>query len=106
MKKFVVTLSILVFVSLGFANVSLAENDSNQQTQKVELTDKQKKELGKLHKEIYEKKVNLINKYVEYGVLTKEQAERMQQKMEEHYELLKENGFVMKDYHHKHHSKE
>uniref|UniRef100_UPI0034A00352 DUF2680 domain-containing protein n=1 Tax=Bacillus licheniformis TaxID=1402 RepID=UPI0034A00352 len=39
-----------------------------------ELTDNQKNELASLQKDIMEKKKQLINKYVEYGILDQERG--------------------------------
>jgi len=61
---------------------------------KPELTDKQKKELAKLYKNLYETQKKLINKYAEYGVITREQAALWLSRLESRYEKLKENGYV------------
>jgi len=61
---------------------------------KPELTDKQKKELAKLYKNLYETQKKLITKYAEYGVITREQASLWLSRLESRYEKLKENGYV------------
>ena len=61
---------------------------------KPELTDKQKKELAKLYKNLYETQKKLINKYAEYGVITREQASLWLSRLESRYERLKESGYV------------
>jgi len=68
-------------------------------TQEVKLTDAQKAELAKLHKGILEQKKQLIQKYVEFGVIPKEKADKMIQRFEEHYKMLEENGFIFKGPH-------
>ncbi|MCI4128448.1 YckD family protein [Bacillus haynesii] len=66
-----------------------------------ELTDKQKNELASLQKDIMEKKKQLINKYVEYGILDQERGKEIKSHIEKRYEKQKENGFLPKWKHHK-----
>ncbi|WP_231006571.1 MULTISPECIES: YckD family protein [Bacillus] len=73
-----------------------------------ELTDKQKNELASLQKDIMEKKKQLINKYVEYGILDQERGKEIKSHIEKRYEKERENGFLPKLKHqkekfHKHH---
>jgi len=89
---------IVVMVVLG-ANAALAaapENQTSQSASKVELTDVQKSELANLHKGIMEKKVVLIAKYVEYGVITEAKGEMIIKRFEERYKMLEQNGFIPK----------
>jgi hypothetical protein len=68
----------------------------------VKLTEQQKTELAKLHKDILEKKKEMINKYVEFGVIPEEKGQMMISHFEKHYEMLEQNGFVWKMHpHHK-----
>jgi uncharacterized lipoprotein YehR (DUF1307 family) len=117
MKKFVgvlaaCLLSMSIFgVTSSFAEVEKPQDAKN--TEEVKLTDAQKAELAKLHKSILEQKKQLIQKYVEFGVIPKEQADKMIQRFEEHYKMLEENGFIFKGRHggsdrgpHEHHKSE
>ncbi|AYA74553.1 hypothetical protein DOE78_03275 [Bacillus sp. Y1] len=117
MKKFVgimaaCLLSMSIFgAASSFAEVEKPEDANN--TQEVKLTDAQKAELAKLHKGILEQKKQLIQKYVEYGVIPKEKADKMIQRFEEHYKMLEENGFIFRGPHggsergpHDHHKSE
>ena len=73
------------------------------QTQpEVKLTEQQKTELANLHKDILEKKKEMITKYVEFGVIPEEKGQMMISHFEKHYEMLEQNGFVWKMHpHHK-----
>ncbi|MCY8266187.1 YckD family protein [Bacillus haynesii] len=66
-----------------------------------ELTDKQKNELASLQKDIMEKKKQLINKYVEYGILDQERGKEIKSHIEKRYEKERKNGFLPKWKHHK-----
>ncbi|RXT15535.1 DUF2680 domain-containing protein [Ammoniphilus sp. CFH 90114] len=86
---------------------ALAENDSTAEVKKVELTVQQKSELAALHKEILEKRKEVINKYVQFGVMTEEKGKKVISHLEEHYTKMEKNGFIPKyDKHHKKHHRE
>lgn len=89
----------LLTMSIFGATSSFAEvekpGDANN-TEEVKLTDAQKAELAKLHKSILEQKKQLIQKYVEFGVIPKEKGDKMIQRFDEHYKMLEQNGFVLK----------
>jgi hypothetical protein len=99
MKKIIFTLIAVCVLSLNFQGYASAE-DQRTAPQKVNLSDAQKQELDKLHQELFTTKKALINKYVEYGVFTKEQGAMMIKKMNERYQKLKENGYMMNWHHH------
>lgn len=61
---------------------------------KTELTEKQRKELARLHKTLYETKKKLIGKYAEFGIITREQASLWLNRLEANYEKLKKHGYV------------
>ncbi|WP_419880996.1 YckD family protein [Peribacillus sp. B-H-3] len=106
MKK---TALILLLVISMFTLSSASEVFANEQpaakAEKVQLTDKQKSELSSIHEDILAKKKELIMKYVEYGMMSKEQGDKIIQRFEEHYNMLKENGYKMPGhYGHRHHN--
>lgn len=108
MKRLILFFALaLLFVNIVGAAAVGAEEHADQQMQ-VELTQKQQKELGKLYKDIFAKKKKLINKYVEYGVISKEKGEHIIKHMEQRLEQIKQNGYILekhKDCHH-HHDKQ
>ncbi|MFC0561425.1 YckD family protein [Halalkalibacter alkalisediminis] len=72
----------------------------------VQLTEEQKTEMAALQKDVFAKKKEIINKYVEYGVFTAEKGEKIISHMDKHFEKLKKDGFVPKwDKKHKKHHK-
>jgi hypothetical protein len=99
MKKIIFTFITVCLLCLNFQGYVSAEGQQIA-PQKVNLSEVQKQELDKLHQELFTTKKALINKYVEYGVFTKEQGDMMIQKMTERYQKMKENGFIMKWHHH------
>ncbi|TCT19366.1 uncharacterized protein DUF2680 [Melghiribacillus thermohalophilus] len=74
-----------------------AENEEEDvKTEDVTLTDEQKKELDAMYQEYFAVHKDIINKYVEFGIMDQEKAEKKISFLDKHYEKLKENGFVMK----------
>lgn len=87
------TAAILCSISFGFGGpTAFAEESGPKQT--VELTDKQKKEMEKLYKKMVEQHKKVVDKYVEYGVFTKEKGEKIHQIIDKKYEKLEKNGFI------------
>ncbi len=62
----------------------------------VQLTEAQKQEIATLHKDILNKKKELITKYVKYGVMSEEKGKKIISRLEQRYEHLEQNGFVPK----------
>lgn len=101
MKKFLpVSLLLLLAFSLMGGNLTSAEMDNkDEEKPTVELTDAQKKEIDTLYLELLETKKKIINKYVEYGVLTQEKADKRLKWFEEHYNKVKEHGYLPMHHH-------
>lgn len=94
MKKITLLLSVLI-LTLGIAMPVWAQNDKAQQPEKkVELTEEQKRELADIHEDILENKLELIDKHVEYGVITKEKGDKIKAKLQEKMQKMKENGYM------------
>ncbi|WP_099362450.1 YckD family protein [Fredinandcohnia onubensis] len=91
----------LSFLLVGEIQAS-AEMRNVDQNPKVELTDQQKQELDKLYLDLLETKKEIINKYVDYGVLTKEKADKKLNWLDEHYQKIKEHGYIPMHRHKKH----
>ncbi len=108
--------SIMVSLLLSFAMVPLAHGENNpnkpkqdqgqdqtrQPQPEVKLTEAQKTELAKLHKDILEKKKEMVKKYVEFGVIPEDKGQMMITHFEKHYEMLEQNGFVLRPMPHQH----
>jgi hypothetical protein len=106
MKKYVLfMLTAIALVSSTIAAPALAEgNQPPSEVKNVQLTETQKAELKQLHKDVLEKKKELIQKYVEFGVISKEMGDRIIQRYDDHYKLVEQNGFRLHHHpaHHKH----
>ncbi|GAA0321789.1 hypothetical protein GCM10008967_10370 [Bacillus carboniphilus] len=83
------------------ANKMSADNQQQQQP-KVELTEKQQGELAALYQEINKLKKQVLDKYVEFGSMTKEQADKVKSWIDQHYKRMEENGFKPMERHHFH----
>lgn len=97
MKKTVSSLLITLLLTLPMAGFTTAQEpveEVEKSDETVELTKKQRKELAKLYREIFDMKKEVVAKYVEFGVLTKEQGKGLMEEMDEHYARLERHGFL------------
>ncbi|MEH7222666.1 DUF2680 domain-containing protein [Bacillus sp. JJ1566] len=101
MKRMAGIVLLVSFFLLGGVQVN-AEMEKDAEKPKVELTDKQKQELDELYLELLETKKEIINKYVEFGVLPKEKADKKLNFLDEHYQKTKEHGYIPMHHHKKH----
>ncbi|MBN8193109.1 YckD family protein [Bacillus sp. NTK074B] len=106
MKKLVVSILAVFILSLSFGSFVSAEDEGQTTDEKVTLTEEQKAELGNLYEQMYSTKKKLVNKYVEYGVFSKEQGDKVRKMMEIKHQKLKENGYMMRWHPHPHHGKQ
>ncbi|MGE8077673.1 DUF2680 domain-containing protein [Peribacillus loiseleuriae] len=106
MNKLLIALLTISFVTSNFEITAFAEKDNQgsevKQEQQIEFTKKQQDELAILHKEMLAKKKEIVQKYVEFGAISKEKAAMIVNHMEKHYQKLEEHGFQP---HHSHHHK-
>lgn len=94
MKRMIMLLiALLLTIGLSISVEAQEGNKSNPES-KVELTEAQQKELAEIHEKILEKKVEMIEKHVEFGIITKEKGEKIKEKLNKRFEMMKENGFV------------
>lgn len=96
-KRFsIMVMTIILLIGLT-GSVSYAKpnhTDDCQETLKVQLTDKQKTELDALYRATFAKKKQIVDKYVEYGAITKEMGSKKKQWLDKKYEMLVANGYV------------
>ncbi|MEQ6390570.1 DUF2680 domain-containing protein [Bacillaceae bacterium S4-13-58] len=83
-------LFMLSFGGLHLHSVSAEEADMKN----VELSEEQIQELNSLYDDMFTNHKEIITKYVEYGVLTKEKADKIMEKLDKKQEKLQENGYV------------
>lgn len=87
---------LLILCSITMGNVYAEKHSIPEREKNIELSDEQKQELETLHMEILNLRKDLIKKYMEYGVYTKEQGEKIISHLEHHYEKLKQNNYILK----------
>lgn len=87
---------IMVMLPWTTLAVQAQEQIPAEQSSKAEvkLTKEQQKVLESISSEILEKRIEMINKYAEFGVIKKDKAKKIIKHMKKHHEKLKENGFV------------
>ncbi|MDG5786125.1 YckD family protein [Evansella sp. AB-P1] len=94
MKKVFVSMLAALFLSIGTLGVTT--DVSAEEVSDIQLTEEQKNEMSELQSDVLEKKKEIINKYVEYGVFTSEKGEKIKQHLDKHYSKLEKNGFIPK----------
>ena len=99
MKKMVILSIVAAFAIVAAASFAFAAptptapNPMNcQQGQPITLTDAQKQELAPLYDKMLETHKQLLQKYVEYGKLTQEQADQRLALMKDHMQNCSQNG--------------
>ncbi|MCT8138233.1 DUF2680 domain-containing protein [Anaerobacillus sp. CMMVII] len=95
MKRLSVSFFIGFLLCMSIVTTTHAHMDC-EGINEVELTEAQKQELETLMKKIFSDKQEVINKYVEYGVFNEETGQKMVEKFDKRFEILKENGFIPK----------
>ena len=103
-KRFLIILMAVVMLAM-FVNASpvLANNPNTPETEKqVQFTEEQKKVLADLYKEIFELRKTVVDKYVEFGAMSKETADKVKAWMDGHYQKMEERGFQPMEHRHHH----
>ncbi|OEH85065.1 hypothetical protein BHU72_05495 [Desulfuribacillus stibiiarsenatis] len=91
-----IAVTLVCTLIIGGLPALAAEVNAEQPEKTVQFTDQQKKELASIHKDIIAKKKLLMSKYVEYGVLSKEKADKINSRMDKYYEKMEKSGFAPK----------
>ena len=103
MKKSIFTSLTLVVLLFGFLILPTAYAEQNKPAEpakQVQLTEDQKAELANIYKDILDEKKELIQKYMEFGVISKEKGDQVIKRLEEHFKMMEQNGFNLP--HHPH----
>ncbi len=58
------------------------------------MTKEQLEEIEKLASESHKIRKQMIDKYVEYGVISKERGDKIKESMDKHFERMKEHNFT------------
>lgn len=97
MSLFLIMACVLSFTSIGISNtvVHAAENGDHQtKPTKPTLTEQQRAELAAMHKEVMEKEKAIVEKYVEFGVMSKQNADMLKNHMDKRFERIQANGYI------------
>lgn len=68
--------------------------EKEHKTERIRLSENEVKELEKINEDILEKREELIEKYVEFGILSEDRAERMKAHLDDHFRQMKERQFL------------
>ncbi|MFC4560049.1 DUF2680 domain-containing protein [Virgibacillus kekensis] len=95
MKRLIyLTFSAVLCSVFIFGSVSSLAQEEKEVKQDIKLTEEQQGELEVLYNGLFEKHKQIINKYMEYGVFSKEKGEKIISHLEERQTKMKENGYV------------
>lgn len=101
-KKIFTSLSLVLLLFGFFILPAYAEQPKPiEQVKQVQLTESQKAELAEIYKDILDERKELIQKYVEFGVISKEKGNEMIKRFEEHFKIMEQNGFMFPHHPHK-----
>jgi hypothetical protein len=106
MKKLILSLFALSIIWTGASLNGYAEGQPETETknEQVELTKEQQAELAEIYEEIFAKKKELIEKYVEFGSISGEKGKQIIERFDGHYKMLQESNYRLP--HHHHHDQE
>ena len=97
MRNTLMSLLAVTILSMSFGGPAMANSGQpkgQMEKSKIQLTQKQKNELSGLHKKMLKDKKEIISKYVEYGVMSKEKGEKVKEHMERHFDKMERNGYT------------
>ena len=99
MRKALVSIAfsvILLFQPVtALAEENFNHNKAEMEKPQVELSKEQRAELQKLYEKKMKLEKKIIDKYVDFGVLSEEAASKIREHKEGWFGRLKENGFIM-----------
>ncbi|WP_186578550.1 DUF2680 domain-containing protein [Aquibacillus kalidii] len=97
---FAIALSV---AGAGITSLSAEEGKhmDKPEFKEVKLTEEQVEELRTLHENLINQRKGIINKYVEFGVLSEADATKMKEHLDMFLEKMEKDGFIPKwDKHH------
>jgi hypothetical protein len=105
-------LALVLYATPAFAEHPGSEHPSAQQSERGDmqqsergdmqrseqatpaLTGAQKQELAVIYKELYEKKEQLVGKYLAFGLITEEKAKNWTKRIREQHAKIEKSGFL------------
>ena len=98
--KLRIGLLVLVFTVLmigsGIITVEAQPDHHKPKFQDVELSEEQTKELKVRYEDLVNQRKGIIEKYKEFGVLSEEDATKMQEYLDLYFQKLESDGFIPK----------
>lgn len=96
MKKWMFIILAGIMLSVASFTGMLSSAHATEEPAPVEksLTDAQKAELETMHKDVLQREKDIIHKYVEYGVMTKESGDLILDHMDKRFEKIKEHDYI------------
>lgn len=97
MKKWWIMAIAIMLVGAIAVPIAWAQNENTQTPSNAagtQLTESQKKELAQLYSKITELKKQIVDKYLEFGVIDQERAEFMKQRIDQMEKFRAEQGYL------------
>lgn len=97
MKKILVSLAVMLMLTLSGSVAVHAELDHHKpKFNEVELTEQQITELKIMYEDLVNQRKGLVEKYLEFGILSEDDAEKMNEHLDGYIEKLEKNNFIPK----------
>ncbi len=98
-KWMIATLTLLLIATLAIPAVfaedaPIMQSQAQPQVTQPELTEDQTAELKAIYDKMWGLKKDLVNKYSEFGVMDKDQADNMIKQMDEKKSMMDEKGYM------------
>lgn len=98
MKKKIISLVAVLLLSFVGMTAVQAERGHHEKPEfnEVELTEKQQEELRIMYEDLVNQHKGIIGKYVEFGALSEEDADKMYDHLDRFIEKLEADEFILK----------
>jgi hypothetical protein len=94
-KPTLLTVTLLSLTVLRAVPIHAAQNVIvNSEKSTIQLSQQQKNELGALYKDIFEKRKEVVSKYVKYGIMSEEKGKKIISRLDQRYQKMEQNGFI------------
>ena len=94
MRKILISIFAFTLIFSGLTATSTVKAEMKK-TPDVQLTTEQKAELSELYKAKQEIESKILDKYVQFKVLTEDQKVKIMEHKDKWFKVLEENGFVI-----------
>ncbi|MCZ0703803.1 hypothetical protein J2T56_001986 [Natronobacillus azotifigens] len=97
MKKKLLSFAIVLMLTIiGVTTAEAGRGHDQPEFKDVELTEQQTRELKIMYEDLFNQRKGIIEKYQEFGVLSKKDADKMKEHIDQFAEKLEADGYIPK----------